>query len=95
MFQSPSTPLSSSSESAPAPVRCLSPTLTLLCGCTVYVSRDPRTGFAHTRILERRGADCRTRRHDVGVRVWIWELLPDPSYTMQPVFVVDADAARA
>ena len=95
MPQSPSTPLSSSSHlSALPPAQCLSYTLTLLCGCTVYVSRDPRTGLAHTRIVERRGTTCRTRRHVVGARVWLWELLPDPSYTTQPVFVGDADSVR-
>jgi len=55
----------------------MSHTLTLQCGCSVYVSCHPETGIAHTRILERRGADCRVRRHEVGTRVWLWELLPD------------------
>lgn len=59
----------------------MSHTLTLACGCTVYVSCHPMTGVAHTRIVERRGAACRDRRHDTGTRLWLWELLPDPSAT--------------
>jgi len=52
--------------------------ITLWCGCGVYVSCDPKTGFAHTRIIERRGAACTDRRHDVGLRLRLWEMLPDP-----------------
>ncbi len=33
-------------------------TLDLPCGCTVYVSRHPRTGLAHTRVIEARGRWC-------------------------------------
>lgn len=44
-------------------------TVTLPCGCLVYVSCHPHTGVAHTRIIERRGAGCRERLHDVGVRL--------------------------
>jgi hypothetical protein len=51
-------------------------TLTLQCGCIVYVSCHPRTGIAHTRVIERRGAACKDRRHDVGARLWLWEVLP-------------------
>jgi hypothetical protein len=51
-------------------------TLTLQCGCIVYVSCHPDTGVAHTRVIERRGASCRVRQHDVGVRLWLWEVLP-------------------
>ncbi len=50
--------------------------LTLECGCVVYVSCHPRTGVAHTRVIERRGATCRQRMHDRGVRLWLWDLLP-------------------
>lgn len=53
-------------------------TLTLACGCAVYVSCHPRTGVAHTRIIERRGPSCRNRHHDVGARLWLWEMLPQP-----------------
>ena len=56
----------------------MSYTVTLWCGCTVYVSCHPRTRIAHSRIVERKGAVCRNRKHDVGVRLWLWELLPDP-----------------
>lgn len=52
-------------------------TLTLGCGCVVYVSCHPLTGVAHTRIIERRGAACRNRHHDVGSRLWLWEMLPE------------------
>jgi hypothetical protein len=51
--------------------------LTLHCGCIVYVACHPRTGLAHTRVLERRDARCRVRKHDVGVRLAVWELLPE------------------
>ncbi len=50
--------------------------LTLECGCMVYVSCHPRTGVAHTRVIERRGAMCQQRIHDRGVRLWLWDLLP-------------------
>ena len=53
--------------------------LTVRCGCVVYVSCDPKTGFAHSRVIERKGDDCRVRTHDVGVRLYLWELLPEPS----------------
>ena len=54
-------------------------TVTLPCGCTVYVSCHPSTHVAHTRILERRGAGCRERFHHVGARLRLWELLPPSS----------------
>ena len=56
----------------------MSYTLMLGCGCEVYVSCHPRTRVAHTRIIERRGITCRICLHDVGVRLQLWELLPDP-----------------
>ena len=52
--------------------------ITLWCGCSVYVSCDPKTGLAHTRIIERRSAACTDRRHEVGLRLRLWEMLPDP-----------------
>jgi hypothetical protein len=52
-------------------------TLTLTCGCSVYVSCNPRTRIAHTRVVERRDVRCRNRRHEVGSRLWLWELLPN------------------
>ena len=55
----------------------MSYSITLWCGCCVYVSCDPRTRLAHTRIIERRGTTCPDRRHDIGSRLRLWELLPD------------------
>jgi hypothetical protein len=54
--------------------------LTLQCGCVVYVSAHPETGVAHTRIIQSRGSDCRVRRHEVGLRLFLWELLPDAAH---------------
>lgn len=54
----------------------MSYTVTLGCGCRVYVACHPRTGLAHTRIIEVRSSRCAIRSHDVGVRVPLWELLP-------------------
>jgi hypothetical protein len=51
--------------------------LTLECGCLVYVSCHPATGVAHTRVLDRRGPACRVRNHEVGTRLYLWDLLPD------------------
>lgn len=56
-------------------------TLTLSCGCTVYVACHPMTGVAHTRVIETRGRDCFSRRHERGTRLWLWELLPGPDQT--------------
>ena len=50
----------------------------LHCGCTVYVACHPETGTAHTRVIERRGTTCRVRTHDVGSRLYLWEILPPP-----------------
>jgi len=55
----------------------MSYTITLWCGCRVYVSCDPRTRLAHARVVERRGQSCPDRRHDVGARLRLWEILPD------------------
>lgn len=59
-------------------------TLTLACGCLVYVSCHPRTGVAHTRVIERRGTTCGYRQHDVGTRLWLWEMLPETTVHVQP-----------
>ena len=56
----------------------MSYTLTIGCGCLVYVASHPRTKIVHTRIIERRGGECRVLAHDIGVRLQLWELLPDP-----------------
>ena len=52
--------------------------LSLTCGCVVYVSCHPLTRVAHTRVIEARGAACSVRRHEVGLRLYLWELLPQP-----------------
>jgi hypothetical protein len=54
--------------------------LTLQCGCVVYVSTHPKTRVAHTRVLQTRGANCHVRRHETGLRLYLWELLPDPAH---------------
>jgi hypothetical protein len=53
--------------------------LTVQCGCVVYVSCDPTTGYAHSRVIERKGDKCLVRKHDVGVRLYMWELLHEPA----------------
>jgi hypothetical protein len=55
----------------------MSHTLTLHCGCIVYVSCHPKTRIAHTRVIQTRGMTCAVRKHDVGVRLFLWEILPD------------------
>jgi hypothetical protein len=30
-------------------------------------------------VIERKGDNCRVRTHDVGVRLYLWELLPESS----------------
>jgi hypothetical protein len=51
--------------------------LTLRCGCLVYVACDPRTTVAHARILERRDPGCLVRKHEVGLRLSLSEIVPD------------------
>ncbi len=65
--------------------------LTLQCGCVVYVSCHPATRLAHTRIIQARAAGCRVRKHEVGVRLFLWEILPDPAHAPQAPW---ADAAE-
>ena len=55
--------------------------ITLQCGCSVYVALHPVTRVAHTRVLESRGSECRARKHEVGLRLQLCEMLPDPDYT--------------
>jgi len=57
----------------------MSYTLTLHCGCVVYVSQHPGTQVTHTRVIQSRGSDCRVKRHDIGLKLYLWEMLPDPS----------------
>lgn len=73
----------------------MSYSLALQCGCTVYVACDPATRIAHTSIIETRGGQCRVRRHDVGVRLQLWEILPDPRHRPRPVFVSNGDHLTA
>jgi hypothetical protein len=54
--------------------------ISLQCGCVVYVSCHPKTRIAHTRVIQSRGTDCRIRRHDVGLHLYLWEILPDPGH---------------
>lgn len=68
---------------------CMSYNLVLHCGCLVYVACHPKTGIAHTRVIERRGASCSIRRHEVGLRLYLWEILPEPAHRPEPVFVSD------
>ena len=51
--------------------------LTLQCGCVVYVSCHPTTRVAHTRVIQTRGSSGYVRRHDGGLRLYLWEILPD------------------
>jgi hypothetical protein len=55
--------------------------LTLQCGCVVYVAANPATRVAHTRIIQSRGAQCAVRRHEIGLRLYLWELLPEARAT--------------
>lgn len=63
--------------------------LTLQCGCLVYVACDPRSAVAHTRIIEQRATACRNRKHDVGVRLSLVEIMPHSDD--RPVSCVEAD----
>jgi hypothetical protein len=63
----------------------MSYTITLWCGCRIYVSCHPVTRAAHTRIIERRGAGCQDRHHDTGFRLRLWELLPDQRHQQAAV----------
>jgi len=68
--------------------------LVLQCGCVVYVSCHPKTNVAHTRIIQSRGGACRVRRHEVGWRLNLWELLPDPVYWPELEWAEALDDAR-
>jgi len=54
--------------------------LTVYCGCVLYVACHPATGVAHTRIIQSRGPNCRVRRHEVGLRLYLWEILPNAEH---------------
>jgi len=55
----------------------MSYTLNLHCGCVVYVSVHPETQIPQTRTVQTRGSNCGSKRHAVGSRLYLWELLPD------------------
>ena len=70
--------------------RTMSYNLTLRCGCLVYIACDPLTSVAHARIIERRDPGCRVRKHEVGLRLSLGEIVteleeiqPEPEH--QPV----------
>jgi hypothetical protein len=65
----------------------MSHNITLSCGCVVYVACDPQTNIAHTRVIESRSPECRVRRHEVGLRLFLWELLPDRDGRLESVAV--------
>jgi hypothetical protein len=58
------------------------------CGCVVYVSCHPDTGFAHTRVIESRGPRCSVRQHEVGVRLFVSDLLAQRSSSRDEGFSV-------
>ena len=58
--------------------------LTVPCGCVVHVVRDPSTNHARTRVIAQRGATCLWRHHEVGVRFFLWEMLPDSAARQPP-----------
>jgi hypothetical protein len=55
----------------------------------IALACDPKTGLSHTRILEAKGPSCPATRHEIGFRLFLWEILPDPAYQPRPVFVSD------
>ena len=68
--------------------------LTLQCGCVIFVACNPQTRLAHTRIIETRGAACPIRRHEVGLRLYLWEILPDPAHQTQPAWMGTGEDIR-
>ena len=67
--------------------------LTLQCGCLVYVACHPKTRIGHTRVIQTRGRDCRQRRHHIGERLYLWEILPDPRHEPVPEWETELDSA--
>jgi hypothetical protein len=65
----------------------MSHNITLYCGCVVYVACHPQTGAAHTRVLESRHPMCPVRSHEVGLRLALWDLLPEPQHLTDNTFV--------
>ena len=58
----------------------MSYSLTVYCGCVLHVACDPATGVARTRTIQSRGQNCRVRRHEVGLRLYLWEILPNAEH---------------
>jgi hypothetical protein len=65
----------------------MSYSITLRCGCSVYVACHPQTGIAHTRVLDHRSERCSVRGHEVGLHLKLWELLPDPAHRPTALFM--------
>jgi len=65
--------------------------LELPCGCIVYVSCHPVTRLAHTRVIQFRNQSCSRRRHEVGARLFLWEILPDRDHPTRPVWTDEYD----
>ena len=68
----------------------MSYTVSLWCGCRVYVACNTTTGLAHSRVIESRGGSCPVRRHEIGARLWLWELLPDPRAQEDTINLIDS-----
>jgi len=66
--------------------------LTLPCGCVVYVSCHPMTGIAHTRVIQSLGNTCVVRRHEVGHRLFLWELLPEATDRVSVIWSDDTQS---
>jgi len=54
--------------------------LTLQCGCVVRVATQPNSRMVHTRVIDASGASCGVRRHQPGLRLYLWEMLPDRTH---------------
>lgn len=48
----------------------------LPCGCFIDIVRDRAHDVTLSRTIARRAGPCRTRSHQPGARVYLWELLP-------------------
>lgn len=53
----------------------------LPCGCEMAIARDRVTAITIARTIHRRSQWCRSRLHQPGERVYVWELLPRPLAT--------------
>jgi hypothetical protein len=62
----------------------MSYTITLWCGCRVYVACEEGTRVARMRVIERRGDTCPDSRHTKAVRLRLWEILPEPLVSRLP-----------